>query len=239
MIKEGRRFNIVSRRILQAVKDILFPVFCLACRTEGVLVCARCLSSLDTDGVCCCPICHVQTPGGACCASCRTASFLDAQMAATTYREDALVGRMIHAYKYDYVEAMADIFAGILQDFLNKQGEHLSGICTVVPVPLAAKRRAERGFNQADALAEYAAGRFRVPMKHALQRVRDTGHQARLARKERFVNVRDAFAAKGAVHGDMLLVDDVFTTGATMQECAKVLKNAGARRVIGLSIGRG
>ena len=105
----------------------------------------------------------------------------------------------------------------------------------VVPVPLHPKRLAERGYNQAALLARAAARELGAPLEaRALVRVRDTSQQARLGRTERLTNVERAFVARNpeAVRGrDVLLVDDVETTGATLAACRAALLEAGARHV--------
>ena len=112
----------------------------------------------------------------------------------------------------------------------------------VVPVPLHPKRLAERGYNQAALLARAAARELGAPLAaRALVRVRDTSQQARLGRTERLANVERAFVARDpkAVRGrDVLLVDDVETTGATLTACRAALLEAGARRVTMVCLSR-
>jgi ComF family protein len=137
------------------------------------------------------------------------------------------------------MEELSLLFQKIIREFFQIHSAYIFGVDHIVAVPLASRRYAERGFNQSDAIAKIIAEIGDMPIGRFVERVRETKHQARLTRKERFHNIHEAFVVKGAVPENVLLVDDVFTTGATMQECAKVLKNAGTRRVIGLSMGRG
>lgn len=106
----------------------------------------------------------------------------------------------------------------------------------LVPVPLSKKRLQKRGFNQAEKLARY----LKYPVLDCLKRVRDTKPQFDLTRTERLKNVKEAFAAKqNFTIGKFCLVDDVATTGATLSECAKVLKSSGAAKVYAVCIARG
>ena len=111
----------------------------------------------------------------------------------------------------------------------------------IVPVPLAAERLAERGYNQAEVLAVGLAEGTGIPVSTGLQRTRWTVPQAQLRGEYRAKNLIGAFAWQGeAIAGKtMLLIDDVISTGATVDECAKALKLAGAGRVIALALGRG
>jgi len=109
----------------------------------------------------------------------------------------------------------------------------------LVPVPLSAARERSRGYNQSAVLAEFLAGALRIPLARALlRRQRDTITQTALTPEERQANLRGAFAAGRAVRGMPILVDDVFTTGATLAEAARALLDAGAGRVGGVTFAR-
>ena len=130
-------------------------------------------------------------------------------------------------------------FGEMIDDFLRYHRGVLSEIDLVVPVPLHRRRLAERSFNQARLLADILGQRIRRPVVDLLRRERYTLQQAKLSREERQGNVHHAFVRSNFQADAILLVDDVFTTGATMQECARVLKDNGAKRVIGFSMARG
>jgi ComF family protein len=116
-----------------------------------------------------------------------------------------------------------------------------SGVDAVVPVPLHPRKKREREFNQAEYLADAVGDAFAKPVwTRCIRRVKDTPTQTRLSREERMANLREAFVARGELKGKrVLLVDDVFTTGATLDACAKVLRVAGAADVWVLAVARG
>ena len=113
----------------------------------------------------------------------------------------------------------------------------------LVPVPLHARRLRERRFNQSAELARSLSKLSGLPCRDLLRRTRYTTAQAALSRKERLKNLAGAFSLKPGTalpgHGNILLIDDVFTTGSTAHECATVLKKAGAQRIIVLTVARG
>lgn len=104
----------------------------------------------------------------------------------------------------------------------------------IAPVPLSERRMNQRGFNQTDIFAHYISQAIDVPVRHCIERVRDEMPQSTLSSVERAVNVRKAFSCSEDLTGmKVIIVDDVYTTGNTMNECAKVLLHAGAERVCG------
>jgi ComF family protein len=144
----------------------------------------------------------------------------------------------IHAFKFRgkraLVRPLADLVVEACRDTLAGQP------VVLVPVPLTRERRAERGFNQAALIAERVARELRLVVRPRwLRRVRSTRPQSDLSAAERQANVRGAFAAASAVEGrHVVIVDDVFTTGATVGECARALRGEGAARVGALAVAR-
>jgi len=205
------------------LKDVLFPVFCFGCGKEGIWVCEECYKTIDTKGI-----------------------FGHHHIAITPYNEDWLIGKIVRNFKYDYVEELSLVIERLIRNFVSKNREMFANIDNVVPVPLHKKREAERGFNQSEIIADYVSRVINKPVIKCLTRHRNTEHQARLNREKRLVNVTDAFIfvdygrkSVNNIHSRVLLVDDVYTTGATMRECEKALKNSGALDVRGFSLARG
>lgn len=142
---------------------------------------------------------------------------------------------LIHLLKYDGMKPLA----ARLGDLLYRALPLDEAFDAVVPVPLHWRRRFARGFNQAALLAECLAAKRRIPVRHALRRVRATSSQTGLTNARRRENVRGAFRVRRSVEDlRILLIDDVMTTGATGSACAAVLKRAGAKSVTLLTAAR-
>jgi ComF family protein len=144
----------------------------------------------------------------------------------------------IHAFKFGGKRALARPLADLMLEECRDALD--AGALVLVPVPLTRERRAARGFNQAALLAERVGRGRRLAVKPRwLRRVRSTAAQSDLSAAERQTNVRGAFAASPAVAGrHVVIVDDVFTTGATVRECARALRAEGAARVGALTVAR-
>jgi ComF family protein len=217
--------KIENLKIGNFAKDCLFPIFCFGCGGEGSWVCNDCWMALDDRGV------FLSETGA-------IASFA----AAVSYRERGLVRTLVHALKYQYATELLFVFQRLLRGFFALHAERFRDADAIVPVPLHPRRFAERGFNQAELIGGIAAGELGKPIVHMLRRARYTRCQAQLAKEERGKNVQGAFAlrAETDVAGKrVLLVDDVYTTGATMQECARLLRAAGAVSVSGFAVAHG
>ncbi len=137
---------------------------------------------------------------------------------------------------------MVTLLGKVMLDFANKN-MNVHEIDLIVPVPLHPLKLRERQFNQSEVLATYLAKRLNKKIIiNRVKRIKYTLPQTELKREERLKNVRGVFLAKkysGFEDSTILLVDDVFTTGATMHECAKSLKDAGAKKVIAFALARG
>ena len=160
------------------------------------------------------------------------------------YVFEGAIRRAVHRLKYDNKTALAKPLAVLMRDFLPLSSTRFVGtdaLTQIVAVPLHARRQRRRGFNQSELLARELSHLANVPLQQNLMRTRDTTPQVELSVRERATNVQGAFAlnpnanVKGAA---ILLIDDVHTTGATLRECAQVLKNGGAQKVYGLTLAR-
>jgi competence protein ComFC len=175
------------------------------------------------------------------CVNCRGME-LHFRSARSAVASGGVVRKTIHGYKYQHALWFEPFLAGLLVRAavpeLDKENWDL-----IVPVPLHPARKREREFNQAERLANRLGEATRIPVKtNLLRRVASTRTQTRLTRQERMDNVRNAFAMQRlqSLHGvNILLVDDVFTTGATTNACARVLRAAGAGDVCVWTVARG
>lgn len=248
------------KEAIKFFKDILFPIFCLECGKEGEWWCDECLSRRNFPPVLKCPSCGAATPSGRVCASCGGGCFLDGAVALTFYNEGEPPAELIKLLKYKYAEETVEVWRKIFQKVfgdtsrlppplqelvLNEVKEGGEGE-VFVPVPLHPRRERERGFNQAAVLSRVfveeikKSGRQAWLLENALSRCRYTSQQTRLDKEARAKNMSGAFVWTGQspCPAKVLLVDDVFTTGATLRECAAVLKSAGAKEVWALTVGR-
>jgi ComF family protein len=163
------------------------------------------------------------------------------------------VSKLIKVFKYNFLLDTVEVFRKIINNVNFNCHPELVPACrqagqdlvnwhgfTIIPVPLHARRKRERGFNQSEIIAEIISEKLGLTINQNLRRVIYTAQQAKLSGDERRKNLQGAFVWSGGQAPEkVLLVDDVFTTGATMQECAKVLKNCGVKTVSCLVLARG
>lgn len=152
------------------------------------------------------------------------------------------VQNAVYQFKYHNRRIYSQFFG---RELLFRYGQAVRGwnVTTIIPIPLSRKRRRRRGYNQAELLARELGRGLGIPVDaKSLVRVRDTSPQKQMDVKGRSLNLRNAFAWKGGrVHGNLLLVDDIYTTGNTIDAAARVLKNSGAGKIyfLTISIGQG
>jgi len=213
----------------------LWPQDCVLCgaAADGATLCAPCVADLPWLPRSRCAVCALPLASGAVCGACiaRPPCF-DRVEAPFAYRFP--VAALIHAFKYGGRLALARTLGEALAQAVSRDAD------AIVPMPLARARLAERGFNQALEIARVAAARTGIPLlPRACRRVVDTPPQAALPWKERTRNVRRAFVCDADLAGRRIaVVDDVLTTGATLDELARVLRRAGAVSVAGWVVAR-
>ncbi len=240
--------------MLHYLLNFVFPPRCAGCERRLPLesssrVCGECIASIEplAGAICACcgtPL-HEAIGAGAreWCRSCSDSppSFTAAR-AVTRYRaedEEAPVPSIIRRHKYGRDQSLTHALAECIGGPLPLAGDDYD---VVIPVPLHLARLRWRGFNQAALIGVAVARRLQRPLEaDTLIRVRATSSQTAKNRRERYRNVRDAFAVKrpeNVINRRVLLIDDVMTTGATVDECARALLGAGARRADVLALAR-
>jgi ComF family protein len=227
---------------VRAVLGLLYPLRCMGCgarltEAETDVLCGACLAASERAGAEACPRCagrrgpHAE--GKRACASCGGRS-LPFTRSVCAFRYDAPIREVVHGLKFEGDLSPVAWIARELAAALAGR-EWFAGIDVVVPVPLHWTRRLARRFNQSELIARRAARAHHLPLAvRALRRIRRTAPQSALEPEQRAENVRGAFrvAQPEAIRGKtVLLVDDVMATCATVAECARTLKRAGARRV--------
>jgi len=216
----------------------LFPQWCVGCGREVDFICKSCQQTLHKIMPPLCPRCGQPQPTRILCPGC-VGWQTQIDGIRSPFRFDGVIRQAIHQLKYRNLRALAVPLARLLHDFLVTNpipGEVL------VPVPLHHKRLRERGYNQSELLAQELRRLTSLPvMNDCLVRQRHTPPQARTSTvDERRGNVADAFACRRQrlQEKQILLIDDVATTGATVNACAAALKAAGAASVWGLVLAR-
>jgi len=236
--------------ILSDIKNFLlyifFPRTCFCCgvdmpRKDANPLCQNCRTDLTPlDNTLVCRRCGLPLPdGGAHCYNCRgsKAAKYKCSFIRSSLKFTPASRALVHALKYQkYIQA-ADFFVPFLHKTYLNNPEYLEADF-IVPVPIHKSRLKERGFNQSLLLARGLSARCGVPCEELLIRKIKTKSQTSLGRDKRLDNIKEAFeVAKGVnvKRKAVILIDDVCTTGATLEECAKTLKAAGAREVLAIT----
>lgn len=231
----------------QILLDVLFPRICCGCDErileKGRIICKNCEQAMRPLQLPVCPRCGEEdspaASGGKCPSCPRGTIYFDAARAATLYQGPAVA--VLERFKYRTRAEYAQVIIPFLLDAITRYYRHIA-VDALVPVPLHKTRRRERGYNQAELLTQGLGSVLGIPTTPSiLRRIRHTPSQTRLDRRARAENVKGAFAVtEPTVMGGktILLIDDVYTTGATLNECARVLREAGAHAVYALTFCR-
>ncbi len=243
------------------ILDLFFPKLCFGCGAEGEWICSKCLGKMEVVKVAFCPNCKKPTIFGEVCETCRSKVFIDGVVVCAHFKEGVL-REAIHNFKFNFVFDVGNFFGKMMvaktknyecriqNTWLSRDNPGVvpAGFDLVVPVPLHKKRFAFRGFNQAEILSRVICRERSRPFPtgwaincSGLKRIKHTTPQSELDREERLKNLKEVFVWSGEkLFGKkILLVDDITTTGSTLEECAKVLKSAGAESVWGIVLARG
>ena len=218
--------------------DLLFPKRCVSCGKFGAYICKDCFAKIEFIQKPVCPVCQRQAVGGKTHPGCQGRLRLDGLVVATRYSGSVkkAIAKVKYKWAYDIAKILIDLIVVNLWKF------DLASDLILVPVPLHVRRKKWRGFNQAEILAKSLSLKFNQPYGEYLARIIETASQVGLKKDERKKNVKGAFRLRtGAdVSGkNILLVDDVYTSGATMQEACRVLKKAGAKTVWAMAVALG
>ena len=240
------------RNIGIGIINLLYPASCFSCRTEIEKpgLCSQCISTLKPVRTpfcsCCGQPCQGEISGPFNCSNC-SGRKVDFEFAIAAYLAGGCIRDMIHDFKYHRRIAMRNTLAKLAESALDDPRIGGGKGWLLVPVPLHRRRKRERGYNQATEIATAISRARALPMCRALLRTRYTASQAQLMRSERLGNLRGAFAmrpspaVRNAIKGaQVLLIDDIFTTGATANACARVLRGKGeAEKVVVATLARG
>ena len=222
-------------KVIHITFNFLFPPACFGCKKRGTPLCEECLGPLLAPPARCFFCLDTRTDKNVC-ERCKTHYELDGIFWTLTYHQP-LVKKLIASFKYGKKQYLAERLGQLLLRSLKKE---MLDTTLVIPIPLHKKKERARGFNQAELLARAAGFHLENAI---LWRTRETPPQAQVLRRSRrreevkgVLRVHDSKKVSGK---NILLVDDVATTGATLSEAARTLKKAGAKKVYGLVLAHG
>ena len=242
-----------------ALVSVFFPAGCRLCerlliRAGAVPICDQCLAAFPALGDILCTICGQpqatwslggddttsHAPEGIICPECQSRTYGFSRVRSYAVYKGTLVPAIM-LLKFERLEPLGRWFADRLAEVARREAL-ASGVDVVVPVPLHRQRQRERGYNQADLIAKPLARKLGLPYRAVLLvRTKPRPDKHILSLEERWDSVRGAFATRPGSKVDnlrVLLIDDVMTTGATLDAAAKALRGAGAKSVIGLTVAR-
>lgn len=240
-------FLSLVKKLKMAALDILFPLTCLKCGEETYWLCPDCLNQIKLLDFQLCPCCEKYiSEKGFLCPDCKKTrkSFLDSLVVAVSY-ENPEIKKLVHFLKYRFILNASGPLSKLLTRSLVKSDSLLPDL--IVPVPLHPRRLRWRGFNQSQLLAENISADLAPPLEFevldSLARTKNKMPQMEIKKyRDRLESVKGIFSLKNnpeiIKNKKILLVDDIATTGATLQECAKILKENGAKKVFAVVISR-
>ena len=227
----------ISKQFIRLINTVL-PQDCFLCgKLAGRdLLCQACVNDLLGLPPAVCPVCAIPTPDAAICGNClKRPPHFDTTCASLRYAFP--LDRLVHALKYQHRLAVSGLFSSLL---LKKTPHELAQADLLMALPLSAHRLRERGFNQSLEIARPLGQQFGLPLAiNGYARILDTAPQASLPWKERKKNIQGAFECTQDLGGKRIVViDDVMTTGATLNEFARTLKKHGAATVTNWVVAR-
>lgn len=228
-------------RLPRALVAALFPPRCVLCSRELPdldILCSACEHGLPALSSPRCQRCGeaLEDPTIDLCLRCGTTLHAaDHVISLGPYHSDW--GQLVRAFKFEKEMAVGRWLGSRMAKLLTALGDDRT-FSAVTFVPMTRRDRRSRGFNQAEVLARIIARQLRLPFKRLLRKTRETHLQSRLSATDRTTNLRDAFRLLPSQDERVLLVDDIYTTGATVEECARALKQGGVQSVIAVTIAR-
>ena len=233
-------------QIQDFILDAIFPQSCVQCDREGKCLCSDCFNLIDILEYQFCPVCGKRVIGQNVCKGCVKKTNLDGIFSASPY-SDFLVKKAIVRLKYEpYLKNLSKTLADlIITHFYLLHNNHIRGILQdsiLIPVPISKDKMKIRNFNQAKEIARELSMKLQLPLfSDVLLKTKSTPQQVGLPLWKRKKNIKNAFVifnSNKIISKKILLIDDVFTTGSTVEECAKTLKDAGAREVYAIVAAR-
>jgi len=252
----------MENQIINFFTELLFPSFCLGCKKEGQLLCQDCRAILDISeyDYCLCskdplrlpapdeqarltPLAQGKLNGK--CNRCKSKK-LSGLYSALPYNEKALTKKLIYNFKYEpYIKNLSKVISSIILehfDSTNRNTENFWNNSILIPIPIDKKKLKRRGYNQSEEIAKEISKHTKSQvLTDILFKIKLTDPQMELSKEEREHNLKGAFIAKNLAkikNKKVFLVDDVYTTGSTMEECANVLRTDRTNGIFGIVFAR-
>jgi ComF family protein len=229
------------KKFINGLINLIYPARCIVCKRyildkdKQKFICDLCQSTIKKNIPPFCKYCsrHIDD-GSSICKECKDKTFYFDEAFSSCVYEDPL-REIIHQFKYNGKDYLGRFLAGLLIEFINTYKLPMKDFDFIIPIPLYPSKLRQREYNQALILAEYIAKEFKLKLlKDALYKIRNTPAQAELDSQQRWKNISDCFRVNPKISlkdKNILLIDDILTTGATTSEAAKTLKSKGARKV--------
>lgn len=237
------------KKVIKNWLDFLFPKKCLICEKDKEYLCFKCFKSLKFKEINC-PNCGNFSKIGEFCSKCKEYFFLEGVLIAGDFN-DKKISSLIKYYKYKFIKELGKYLSSFLFNFIINNIK-VNPILTsnkildienflIIPVPLSKKRLKWRGFNQSEVLAQSISQKLGLKISLQLKRIKYKKAQAKLNKEKRIKNTKNCFKWTGdnLSKQKILIIDDVYTTGSTLNEIAKELKNHQAGEIWGLVIAKG
>lgn len=236
--------------LTKSLINLLYPAHCASCgrsleSTSEKGVCDLCLIKIRRNPLPYCGSCgrSLEVAEDTCTECREMLPYFSAARSCCIY-EDCLK-ELVHKFKYNNRRVLSGVFTAIMLDYLRDNPDIIDGAEIITFIPLHYRRLGERSFNQSELLASYIGRELGIPVLGCLEKTGITKNQNELSRHERLRNISGAFRIKRNIErailtgSDILVIDDIMTTGATLNEASRILISAGARKVRCLTLARG
>lgn len=231
-------FSLLYNCLLYVV-DFFFPSYCVNCGQrisyKDNCLCKECIKNIDVifDG---CEVCSGELLDGHCAICDSRKIFFDKNIAIAEY--NGVVKEILHSFKFNKRKRLHTHLSSLAFGKISCINDSIDAVTSV---PINKKKRWERGFNQSELIAKYISKKIKVDYVPHLKEKYNFKAQKKLGYRDRFLNILDRFIVKNEKRlkgKNILIIDDIFTTGATINECARILKSFGAEKVYSLTIAR-
>lgn len=228
--------------------DLIFPKYCVNCKKYGNFLCPNCFSRLSFDTKNICLVCGNPSFNGLTHPRCVGKYTISGTFTGVVY--NGVAKKLLYQFKYKpYLSSLGDFLTELLYESLIQNEEfdrslkHVGKEVIFVPIPLSQAKLRSRGYNQSEILAKKLGDKLGFQVHNLLIRVKETKSQFKLTKKERKENIADAFGLQKEANNlitnkNLILIDDVLTTGSTLTEAAKILKKGSANNVWGIAFAR-